>query len=98
LGAIALAHLGERERAMDWAARAMSIDPNDPIVCYNIAAMHSVLGNLDEAVDLLEKALSQASSERFLWSKNDSDFDVIRSHPRYQQLLDTVQKGGVAVQ
>jgi adenylate cyclase len=98
LGAVALAHLGERERAMDWAARAISIDPADPMVWYNTAAMHSVLGNLDEAVNLLEKALLHASSEQFLWFKNDPDLDAIRSHPGYPRLLDKVQKGSFAVQ
>ncbi len=94
LGALALAHLGERDRAKDWAARTLAIDPDDLLAQYNIACVYSQLGDLDPAIDLLEKVLPYRSSEQILWFKNDSDLDPIRSHPRYQKLLQTI--GGPA--
>lgn len=47
-------------------------------------------GDLDSAMDLLEKVLPHRSSEQILWFKNDSDLDPVRSHPRYQKLLESV--------
>lgn len=90
LGALALAHLGERDRAKDWAARTLAIDPDDLLAQYNIACVYSQLGDLDAAIDLLEKVLPHRSSEQILWFKNDSDLDPIRSHPRYQKLLESI--------
>src|SRR5947207_1097479 len=37
LGAAALATLGEKEQAREWASRALSIDPDDVLTQYNIA-------------------------------------------------------------
>jgi adenylate cyclase len=92
VGALALAHLGERDRAKDWAARALAIDPDDLLALYNIACAYSQLGDLDQAIDLLEKVLPyRSSSEQILWFKNDSDLDPIRSHPRYEKLLETIE-------
>ena len=42
LGAIALAALGEPDRAKEWLARALAIDPDDNIARYNAACtIHS---------------------------------------------------------
>src|SRR5262249_37306255 len=81
-GALALAHLGERGRARDWAARALAIDPDDMVALYNVACVHSILGEVDQAIDLLEKVLPHSSSEQLSWSQTDSDLDPLRGHPR----------------
>ena len=43
-GAGALAILGERERALDWAQRALAIEPDDHMTLYNVACVYAVLG------------------------------------------------------
>jgi adenylate cyclase len=91
-GAIALAHLGERDRAQDWADRALAIDPDDTVAHYNVACMHSILGNIELAIDLLERVLPLSSSTQLDWFKNDSDLEPIRNHPRFQKLLDTIKR------
>jgi adenylate cyclase len=91
LGALALAHLGERDRAKDWAARTLATDPDDLVAQYNIACAYSQLGEIDLAIDLLEKVLPHRSPEQIMWFKNDSDLDPVRSHPRYQALLETLE-------
>jgi adenylate cyclase len=88
MGAVGLAFLGERERAKDWLARALAIDPDDNVARYNAACTYSVLGEFDRAIDLLETCLQHMGSDMKLWFKNDSDLDPIRSHPRYQKLLE----------
>jgi adenylate cyclase len=93
LGALALAHLGERDRAREWAARTLAIDPDDLLAQYNIACAYAQLGDLDEAMDLLEKVMPRRGTpEQMLWFKNDSDLDPVRSHPRYQKLLGTIER------
>src|SRR4029079_6505251 len=67
LGALALAHLGERDRAKDWAARALAMDPDDLIALYNIASFYAQLGEPDLAIDLLEKVLPYQIPEQLLW-------------------------------
>ena len=73
LGALALAHLGERDRAKEWAARE--------------------LGELDAAIDVLERVLPHRSSEQILWFSKDSDLDPVRNHPRFRQLLKSIGNG-----
>lgn len=50
----------------------------------------SKLGNLEEALDLLERSLRHSGPERRHWVKYDSDFDDLRSHPRYQKILELI--------
>ena len=90
-GALALAHLGERDRAKEWAARALAIDPDDLPALYNIACVYSQLGEFDQAIELLEKVLPylEATAKR-AWLQHDSDLDPIRSDPRFQKLIETI--------
>src|SRR6267378_1148101 len=93
-GANALATLGEKDRAREWAARALAIDPDDVLIQYNVACVYSLLGDLDQAFDLLERLLPNAGYElKHGWVKNDSDLDPLRSHPRYQKVLEVIERG-----
>ena len=88
LGAGALFELGEKERAREWTARAMAIDPDDPVAQYNAACSYSRLGDTDLALDLLERCLPNLGHEKVNWSKYDSELDPVRSNPRYQKLME----------
>jgi adenylate cyclase len=91
LGANALAILGEKDRAREWTARALAIDPDDVLVQYNVACVYSLLGDLEQAFDLLERLLPNAGYElKRGWIKHDSDLDPLRSHPRYQKVLEVI--------
>ena len=57
MGANGLVALGERERGLEWARRALSIDPGDAMLLYNIACIYSLAGELEEALACLERAL-----------------------------------------
>jgi adenylate cyclase len=91
-GALALAHLGECDRARDWAARALAIDPDDMNTKYNIACVYSQLGQPNQAIELLEKVLPylDAVVARRAWLQHDSDLDPIRNDPRFQELIETI--------
>ncbi len=88
IGACVLASIGESDRARQWLARALAVDPDDTIVRYNAACVYSLLGDLDQAFDLLEIFLQHVGPDLKSWFKHDSDLDPIRNHPRYQKLLE----------
>jgi adenylate cyclase len=91
MGGTALSRLGEVKRAKDWGAQALAISPGDATVLYNVACIYSTSGETDEAVSLLERAVA-AGFGHWKWIENDSDFDPLRSHPRYQALLAKKEK------
>jgi adenylate cyclase len=91
LGAAALATLGEKDRAKEWVSRALAIDPDDVLTQYNSACVYSVLGDIERAFDLLERLLPHAGHElKRGWIKHDSSLNALRSHPRYQKILELI--------
>src|SRR5436305_6216554 len=93
LGAAALVAVGEKEQAREWASRALSIDPDYVLTQYNIACVYSQMGDVELAFDLLERLLPHAGQElRRCWIKYDSDLDPLRSHPRYQKILEILEE------
>jgi adenylate cyclase len=88
LGAIALAYLGERERAKEWVSRALAIDPDDQVALYNIACVHAELGEIDQAFDALERAVAEASRFTRAWTLHDPAFDALRQHSRWQRVME----------
>src|SRR5262245_58095630 len=54
-------------RAKEWMARALAIDPDDNIGRYNAACTYSLLGEIDRSIDLLEICLPQFGSDMKLW-------------------------------
>ncbi len=87
MGANALCQLGERARSSDWARRALAIDPEDCGILYNVACVYALQGKTQEAIDCLEKAMAHAYWYK-RWAQHDSDLDSLRSHPRFQSLMD----------
>lgn len=86
LGAGMLSHLGERERALDWAERAMLLDPHNNNGIYNLACAMVRLGEHEHALDFLEKAIQDMPARR-QWAERDSDLDPLRTHPRYAAMM-----------
>ena len=92
-GALALANLGERERALEWARRALAIEPGDHMTLYNVACVFSELRLFDEAIDLLERAMPGASAHRQEWLRQDPDLAPLHEHPRFVALLRRLPAG-----
>ena len=87
LGAGALFELGDMDRAREWIARALAIDPDDALTQYNVACGYTKLKEYDAAFDMLERAILAGGPELVGWVKHDSDLDGLRSQPRYNQFL-----------
>ncbi len=86
-GALSLGQLGEKERSQEWAERALAIDPDDSSVLYNVACVYANLGQTEKALDCLEESITSGMGQKE-WIEHDSDLDSLRSHPRFQALLE----------
>jgi tetratricopeptide (TPR) repeat protein len=86
LGACGFLAIGDRERALLWANRALAIDPEETAVLYNVACTYTHLGNTNGALDLLEKAVRNGFGHKE-WIEHDPDFNALRDHPRFQTLM-----------
>jgi Flp pilus assembly protein TadD len=89
LGAVVWGQIGERAKALDWAGRALAIDPEEPVTLYNVACMYSLQGECDKAMDCLENAVKHGFAHK-AWIENDADFNAVRQHPRYRALVESM--------
>jgi adenylate cyclase len=80
-----LAALGERERARQWADRAVAMRPDDPVLLYNVGCIYSLIGQGETALDVLERVASHGLIQRG-WLEHDSNLDPLRGHPRFEAL------------
>ena len=86
LGATQAAYQGQREKAADWCQRALLSDPEDSGLLYNVACVYSILGELEPAVDCLEKAVHFGFGLGD-WVRNDPDLQALHGHPRFEAIL-----------
>jgi tetratricopeptide (TPR) repeat protein len=87
IGAGAAANLGDSAKALDYAQRALKINPDDPLLLYNIACMYAQLGNPDESLNALEKAVDKGYGQRD-WVEHDTDLDSLREIPRFKRIVE----------
>jgi adenylate cyclase len=86
-GAVALAALGDAERAKDWIKRALLMDPDNFTMRWNLTcALSRFLGDKDAAIDLLATFLDRAPAPFVEYLRLDTDFDPLRDDPRFEQL------------
>jgi len=78
--------LGETARGLEWADRALALDPDDAMLLYNLACIKAMAGAGGEALDCLERAV-RAGMRNLGWLEHASNLDSIRSHPRFAELM-----------
>jgi adenylate cyclase len=91
----ALYGLGESALALEWSNRALSMDPEEPSVLYNVACNYALLGETDKAIDCLEKSLRKGFGQK-VWMENDPDFASVRDHPRFKALMESLDADRLA--
>jgi len=87
MGANGLVALGRKDKGLEWARRARRIDPDDPMLLYNLGCIHSLAGDIEEAIDCLERAAAGGLLQKG-WYEHDGDLDPLRGHPRFKALLE----------
>jgi len=97
-GAGALAVLGDAERARDWIARALRIDPGNMNMRYNLACALSVhLRDVEGALDLLGPYFACVTPGWLDNAKVDPDLAPMRGDPRFQAMVATAEARLAAV-
>lgn len=86
-GAMALASLGEKTRSRQLLRQALSTEPDDPAILFNAACAYSKLGDVNLALDLLEKVHPLISPADQRWTETDPDLRPLHGSPRFQSLL-----------
>ncbi len=90
LGAGTLVVLGDIERTKRWLHRAIELDPEDPVVLYNVACNLATIGDLEGAIEYLDNAV-QHGTVSAAWMRNDEDLVNLHSDPRYAELLEQLE-------
>jgi adenylate cyclase len=63
------------------------MDPDDPMLLYNLGCIHALADDPEESLDCLEQAVAAGLTQKN-WFLHDGDLDAIRTHPRFQRLMD----------
>jgi adenylate cyclase len=90
-GVNAFRRLGDLKRAEEWTARVLALGPEEPGTLYNLACDQALAGQTEKALELLEHAVARGFSQSD-WVRNDPDLTSLRSHPRYRELLASLDK------
>jgi len=77
---------GKRDKAFKCQERVLGLYPDDPTILINATCFYSVAGMHDKAINLLENIFSKGYGSKE-WIENDPDYDPIREHPRFIELL-----------
>jgi adenylate cyclase len=86
-GVGALAVLGEVERAKEWMARALLIDPDNMNMRYNFACAALDFKEPDLALELIEPFLATTSIDFLNHVKVDPDLEPLRADPRFKAMI-----------
>jgi len=87
------AWLGDKDAALAEAQRAMELRPESrdafegPQITAQVAEVYSILGDKDEAIEMLEGLLNRPSEVTVATLKLDPAWDPLRNDPRFQALL-----------
>lgn len=85
IGAVCHSRLGNQDEGVVWAERALTIDPSDARIQYNVACLLALAGRSDRAIDCLQNAVN-AGFAHFDWVEKDPDLDSLRNDPRFKSL------------
>ena len=88
---------GRYSEGLNVDERLAALEPENPLVFYNLACSYSLTDQYDRAADAVEKALSLGYRD-FNWMAKDPDLKKLRAHPRYKAIREAVRalksKGG----
>ncbi|HEY2345863.1 MAG TPA: tetratricopeptide repeat protein [Xanthomonadaceae bacterium] len=80
------ARLGQPGSGKPYADKAFALRPDDFTTLYNLACFHTLSGDGERALDMLERAIRTGGGYAD-WIEHDSDLAPLRGHPRFEALL-----------
>jgi len=86
-----LVALGQRDEGLVWARRALALDPEEPMLLYNIGCIYALAGMTDEALECLDRSVRRGLTQ-LGWFANDANLDSLRDHPRFRQLMARLER------
>ena len=81
---------GRYSEGLNVDERLAELEPENPMVFYNLACSYSLTDQCDRAADAIEKALSLGYRD-FNWLIKDPDLKKLRVHPRYKAIRETIR-------
>ena len=77
---------GRVEDGLEVDQRLVEIKPREPIFLYNYACSLALVKRVDEALEILERAV-EAGYDNLEYLEEDSDLDALRDDPRYTRIV-----------
>jgi len=87
---------GRFEFSLKIDKKLSRLEPQNPLVFYNLACSYSLNSEFEPAMKALEKALTLGYRD-FKWLARDPDLRKLRKHPGYQYIEDKIRKMRVEV-
>jgi adenylate cyclase len=92
-GAVALAALGEGDRAKEFIKRALLMDPDNLTMRWNLTcALSRHLNDKDAAIELLATFIDRIPPAMVKYLRLDTDLDPLRDDARFEELAVRAEK------
>lgn len=82
---------GRYAEGLEVDERLAALEPQNPLVFYNLSCSYSLLDRFDDAANSLEKALELGYRD-FKWLLKDPDLKKLRAHPRYKAIRAEIKR------
>ncbi|NUM35567.1 MAG: tetratricopeptide repeat protein [Candidatus Brocadiae bacterium] len=89
LGMIYL-RIREGKTGIEMLKKAISLDPRNGLVYYNLACAYSCLNQIEDALDTLEEAVIRGYND-FQWMLKDGDLRNLHNQKRFQEIIKKLQ-------
>ena len=87
-------HYTQRGRYTDGLQvdeRLARLEPQNPLVFYNLACSYSLTDEFDRAISALDRALALGYRD-FKWLAKDPDMKKLRAHPAFQEIKEKIRR------
>ena len=82
--------VGDTEAARRNLEEAQRLQPDDFGVLYNVACNYAEMGDVERALDALDRAIATGAGSRS-WIEHDPDLAKMRELPRFKQIMARLQ-------
>jgi tetratricopeptide (TPR) repeat protein len=87
---------GRFEYSLKVDKKLSKLEPDNPLVFYNLACSYSLNGKYDAAVSALDQALVKGYRD-FKWLARDPDLRKLRKHPGYRDIEEKIRRMRIEV-